>query len=65
MLASPSLDSLSVGVSEIVKMESVFKAINSRVNVNEMAEAYIWPAAASLSILKEDFSGSHLGKLPL
>lgn len=61
---SPSLDGLLIGVSEIVEMESIFEAFNSRVNGSEMAEAYIWPAA-SFSILKEDFSGSDLGKLPL
>lgn len=49
----------------MVKMESILKAFKSRGNVSEMAEAYIWPAAASFSILKEDFSGSDLGKLPL
>lgn len=65
MLASPSLDGLLIGASEMVKMESILKAFKSRGNVSEMAEAYIWPAAASFSILKEDFSGSDLGKLPL
>lgn len=65
MLVFLSLDSLLIGVSEIVKMELLFKAFSSRVNVNEMAEACIWPATAAFSILKEDFSGSDLGKLPL
>lgn len=34
-----------------MKMESIFKAFNSRANVSGMAEAYIWSAAASFGVL--------------